>query len=115
MKGYMADPAKRAARRAVQLHYEQEYNRRPGRRERKLESGKRSAVKAKYGLTLEKYAELLRDPCGICGGPSGTLDHNHVTGRVRGALCDNCNKGMGCLRDDVALLKAAIRWLETRN
>ena len=39
---------------------------------------------------------------------SANLDHDPVTGKFRGWLCSNCNKGMGLLGDDLAgILKAA--------
>lgn len=40
------------------------------------------------------------------------LDHNHITGEVRGWICDSCNTGLGRFKDDVALLKKAIEFLE---
>lgn len=36
----------------------------------------------------------------ICGSKKRVvIDHNHDTGRVRGVLCDNHNKGLGLLGD----------------
>jgi len=50
--------------------------------------------------------------CVICGA-SGTLvvDHNHVTGEVRGMLCNHCNRGLGHFRDDPDLLEFARMYL----
>jgi len=62
--------------------------------------------------------------CAICNGravgrgkKNNTLavDHNHATGKIRGLLCSNCNTGIGNLKDDVAVLKKAISYLEERN
>lgn len=39
------------------------------------------------------------------------IDHCHTTGKVRGLLCNGCNKGLGLLNDDVNLLKRAINYL----
>ena len=39
------------------------------------------------------------------------IDHNHVTGEIRGLLCNACNKGIGFLNDDIRLLKNAIKYL----
>lgn len=41
------------------------------------------------------------------------LDHNHDNGKARGWICDSCNTGIGRFKDDIALLKQAIHFLET--
>jgi len=54
--------------------------------------------------------------CKICGrqvnGKSAHTDHDHVTGRLRDQLCDNCNQGLGCFKDDPDLLRAAAKYIE---
>lgn len=81
----------------------------------------------KFGITLEEYAEKLetqRGCCAICGKEAGenlvgthenkelAVDHDEVTGLVRGLLCDNCNNGIGRFRHSVGLLSAAKMYLE---
>lgn len=39
------------------------------------------------------------------------LDHCHKTGTVRGWVCDNCNTGMGKLKDSVEVLQRALDWI----
>ena len=77
--------------------------------------------KTKYGITLEEREKLLKDQgyaCAICQTPlqfEGTLthtDHCHTTGKVRGILCTNCNRGLGHFKDNVNSLKNAIYYLE---
>lgn len=83
---------------------------------------KRHGLKAKYGITLEQYDEMFEaqgGTCLICGNEGGerdlAVDHSHETGEVRGLLCLNCNAGIGNLRDDIELLKKAIKYLERNN
>ena len=70
-----------------------------------------------FGITLDEYDALVAGPCHICGNgvPSGdkragiVLDHCHETGKVRGALCQLCNTGIGKFADDPERLRAAAR------
>lgn len=39
------------------------------------------------------------------------LDHNHRNGEVRGWICDSCNTGIGRFKDDIALIKRAIKFV----
>lgn len=54
--------------------------------------------------------------CFICRAepPIGTplhLDHDHATQQVRGLLCNACNTGLGCFKDNAQLLARAIEYL----
>jgi len=70
----------------------------------------------KHYLSREKYEEiyprLLNGPCEICGkeGPM-KIDHCHERMVYRGVLCDQCNRGIGFLRDDPKILMNAITYL----
>jgi len=74
-----------------------------------------------YGITLQEADQLLKEQggvCAICGdelrdsrGYSPHIDHDHVTGKIRGILCFNCNSGLGQFKDDPRLLQAALRYL----
>jgi len=75
-----------------------------------------------YGITVEQYDEMLARQdggCGICGAKTDSqgrrlhVDHSHETGRVRGLLCDPCNRAIGLMRDDIDRLKMAIKYLES--
>ena len=79
----------------------------------------------KYGVSLEKYAEMLdqqNGACAICKVPETEqfksvlhVDHCHSTGAVRGLLCRGCNHMLGAINDDVNLLHRAIDYLSSRK
>ena len=73
-----------------------------------------------YNLTIDEARSYWHaDECGICGSTDPKdrrqkfhIDHCHETGRVRGALCSNCNLGLGNLQDSPDLLRKAAEYLE---
>ena len=67
-------------------------------------------LKRLYGITLDQYEEMLAAQdykCAVCGGNSKwgklSVDHNHNTGKVRGLLCEKCNRAIGLLNDNAEL------------
>jgi len=81
-------------------------------------------LKSAYNITLEQYDRMLTEQdnvCVICGtdypGKQGrfVVDHNHVTGEVRGLLCNQCNVGLGALQDNPSLLLKAAQYLIDRG
>lgn len=68
-----------------------------------------------YGIDpaeLRAIEERQRGRCAICRSDGALhVDHDHVTGRVRGFLCINCNTGLGKLSESVEVLQAAIKYL----
>jgi hypothetical protein len=66
----------------------------------------------RYGITEQQADEILSNPCEICGGIATNIDHDHITGFVRGGLCGSCNRGVGQLKDDVNLVRKALTYLE---
>src|SRR6266851_2205326 len=61
---------------------------------------RRVRVLKRYGISEEEYERLLRLQNGVCAickeKPEGWLcvDHCHLTGKVRGLLCKNCNSAL---------------------
>ena len=81
-------------------------------------------LKAKYGLTVEGYQELLKmqgSQCAICeialtpSWHSAQYDHDHKTGNFRAFLCSKCNRGLGHFDDSIDLLQKAINYLLAHN
>jgi hypothetical protein len=76
------------------------------------------SLKRKFNLSPEEYNDLLEKQGGVCAickqncTRALAVDHNHTTGKVRGLLCNNCNRGIGHLRDSIDLLKSATSYLE---
>ena len=82
---------------------------------KKKVSDRKSHLKRKYGLTLEDFDAMLASQgggCAICGRTDAdNVDHDHVTGRVRGILCFNCNVAIGHVANDEDRMAAAIGYL----
>jgi hypothetical protein len=60
--------------------------------------------KSKYGISTHDFYSMLNDQDGKCAICSRTMndygkifcvDHDHLTGEIRGLLCDPCNYGLG--------------------
>ena len=79
------------------------------------------SLKRKFNLSKEEYLSKLSEQenvCAICGKTctkSLAVDHNHETKKVRGLLCNNCNRGIGHLKEDKQILLNAIAYLEKWN
>lgn len=90
---------------------------------------RRRSLKLRYGLTVEQYDAMLLSQgnvCAICGtdNPCGegnltakrsfafAVDHCHISGNVRGILCNSCNRGLGFLKDSSDILRKAANYLE---
>jgi hypothetical protein len=94
---------------------------RAANREKMNAAQARAKLRRKYGLTSETWAARLITQgggCAICaveqgGGRHGKfhVDHCHVTGRVRGLLCHNCNTAIGLFADDANRLQRAAEYV----
>jgi hypothetical protein len=78
-------------------------------------------IKRVHGISAEDYARMLSQQgggCAICGAPQKSttkrrlhVDHDHVTGKVRGLLCSRCNVALGYFGDDPNRLLSASAYL----
>ena len=82
-------------------------------------NSRRYKLKKKYNLTPEGYDVILKRQNGVCAicdgiGVDGRrlhVDHCHETGKVRGLLCHDCNRGIGMFKDDSKKLQKAANYL----
>ena len=80
---------------------------------------RRYHLKRKYGISPEEYDVLLDRQgggCAICGRPptpgiSLHVDHDHLTGCIRGLLCFQCNNALGDFEDSHERLQLALHYL----
>ena len=91
---------------------------------------KNAALKANFNMTLEEYNQMLLNQnnlCAICRmrfnleqnrkemEKKACVDHNHQTGKIRGLICNSCNTGLGRFKDNIDLLREAIKYLEEKD
>ena len=79
-----------------------------------------SSVEKKQMENIKPHMEIWT--CPICkkttipGLTSKVVcDHNHKTGHARAWICDSCNTGLGRFKDDVEVLKNAIKYLNDND
>lgn len=116
----------RKAYRMLIKHNIAQYNKQYARAnpEKMQEKDRRNSLKRFWNMTLEEYSVMLDKQggkCAICGQTSKNvsqryknlcIDHDHATGKIRGLLCDKCNRGLGLLNDSKILLKRALEYLD---
>lgn len=79
-------------------------------------------VQRVYGLEPGEYERLYALQGGHCailncratgtGRKKLAVDHDHITGRVRGLLCSTHNQEIGANRDDPAVFRSIAEYLE---
>lgn len=82
-----------------------------------------------YGITYKDYLGMLEaqeEKCALCGNEGFVMDkekhklklvvdHCHTTGKVRGLLCHNCNRGLGLFKDNLTTLNKAMEYLKVQR
>lgn len=73
-----------------------------------------------YGISLEDARIILEkqeNKCALCGkslelpSKNAHVDHDHITGKIRGILCMNCNMALGRLGESVEKVNRVLRYL----
>lgn len=74
-------------------------------------------LKRKFSMSLDDYSKLFNSQLGVCKvclKPSDKtlhVDHNHLTGEIRGLLCQRCNHTIGLLEEDPDLVMKMYEYL----
>ena len=105
-----------AAERSLSEITHAEYQRAWARRNPR--ASKQYRLKSTYGITIERYEEMLEAQSGVCAICNKTddhfslaVDHDHNSGEVRGLLCSQCNRALGLFKDSKQTLVAATKYL----
>lgn len=85
-----------------------------------IKGSRRNQTLRKYKMTEGEYNKILEfqgGGCAICGSTKGggahlAIDHNHMTGKVRGILCFKCNSALAMANDNPELLRSMANYLE---
>ena len=72
-----------------------------------------------YGISKNEFDFMLHKQgggCAICmrkdwSGRGPQIDHDHITGKVRGILCGKCNTAIGMIGDDLRIAWALVNYL----
>lgn len=73
-----------------------------------------ATLKKKYAISLEQYNTMFIEQKGLCLGcykhqssfkKAFAVDHDHITGKVRGLLCMKCNCVLGYASDSTTILR----------
>lgn len=89
-------------------------------REANQDKNRNTKYLRKFGITLNDVVAIIQqqnNKCAICNinielGSKTHLDHDHLTGKIRGVLCQKCNHAIGLFKDSTKVLKSAILYLE---
>lgn len=84
-----------------------------------LDRLKRNSDQRRYGLTPDGKKALFEsydNQCAVCSEPKILcVDHDHVTGIVRGVLCKKCNQALGLLMDSKDNVANLLDYISKRD
>lgn len=85
---------------------------------RQCRSNYRNSINRGKFRSVMSDAELIafkasRKKCDICEAVEPlVVDHCHSSGKVRGMLCQHCNRGLGHFRDNTKVMARAIKYIK---
>jgi allantoicase len=69
----------------------------------------------RYGIDTAAFKQMVDEQGGLCAiclkAPAVHLDHDHLTGKIRGVLCFSCNRGLGKFGDSPLILRRAAAYV----
>jgi len=82
-------------------------------------NNRKTWLKQKYKITINEYEVILKSQDGLCAICKKketqknflSIDHCHISNKIRGLLCSGCNKALGFINDDIRILKSMIEYL----
>jgi hypothetical protein len=87
--------------------------------------GRNRKLQHKYKITHQDYLNMLEKQGGVCLGCGAKaeeqyhgvldVDHNHKTGKVRGLLCNTCNRLLGFAGDKASVLLNLASYLKDKG
>lgn len=91
--------------------------------------GYNAYYKRNYGISESEYQKMVEtqgSQCYLCGGDGFLMDkgrhkrplvvdHDHASGAVRKLLCHNCNRALGLLKDNPALMRKCAEYVEAHR
>lgn len=101
--------------------YSKNYHSNPKRKKRDSYLNKWKLIFVRYGLTKQKYFELIKKGQSKCYNEfcptkkNLRVDHNHQTNKIRGMLCIGCNTALGSLKENKNTILGLARYLEKYN
>jgi hypothetical protein len=96
------------------IAYMRRYNSLPTTKKRTKDWYRDRDLRRFYGLSFDEFIALAAktdDQCPICGvNPATHVDHDHVTGKIRGIICNACNRLIGRLDDKQGMLERLVTY-----
>lgn len=96
------------------------------KRRRDPKQRRRESLKLRYNILPDQFILMLKKQNGVCAickqfeikkDSNGqiqplSVDHCHLTGKIRGLLCHNCNVLLGHAKNDPKTLREAANYVE---
>jgi hypothetical protein len=72
-------------------------------------------TRQKLKISEEQFNDLMKNEnCQTCGVKmeKKCIDHCHISNKIRGVLCNNCNTALGLVKDNRQTLQNMLQYLD---